>query len=483
LTNVTILQPLRNFGANIQIQPTAYYEPRDEQEVLTILNRHRGEQIRAIGRLHSWSEAVSAEGVVLNLRHLQQIEIQSTDNSPSVVVGAGCQLKTLLARLKQQGLTLPSLGLINEQTIAGAISTGTHGSGKHSLSHYVAAVRVARYDSTTGTAIIEQVDDADALRAARCSLGCLGIIVSVTMQCRETYSIEEHLREYHTLDEVLQAQEQYPLQQFFYTPWRWRYMVQHRREVSWRRSGLPRTFRIYWFLSIDLGLHLLILATLRTLGSFRPIQFLFRRVIPRTTIQNWKVTDDSATMLVMEHELFRHLEMELFVSRENLPGALEYVRDVLIVAGKPSADLPPLDLDEQDLKRLESLRGQYGHHYPICVRRVLTDDTLISMASGGTSDWYAISLISYDRPTQRQAFMQVMEFLAATMSRKFDARPHWGKFCPLPAAELIAHYPRFADFQAICEARDGQGVFRNGWIASLFAAGKANRADDRPAEA
>jgi hypothetical protein len=79
--------------------------------------------------------------------------------------------------------------------------------------------------------------------------------------------------------------------------------------------------------------------------------------------------------------------------------------------------------------------------------------------------------------------MQVMEFLAATMSRKFDARPHWGKFCPLPAAELIAHYPRFADFQAICEARDGQGVFRNGWIASLFAAGKANRADDRPAEA
>lgn len=464
---MTTTKTLRNFGQNLSIRPTAYYEPRDEREVLTILDRHRGEQVRAVGSLHSWSDAPGGEGVVLNLKHLQQVEVQEGD-ATSVVVGAGCQIKTLLARLKQRGRTLPSVGLITEQTIAGAISTGTHGSGRNSLSHYIQAVRVARYDQATGVAIVEQIEAGDALRAARCSLGCLGIILSVIMQCREPYGVEEHLREYATLDEVLQAQEEFPLQQFFFTPWRWTYLAQHRREVPNRRSRLAWLYRIYWFLSIDLGLHLLIKATLRLAGSFRVMQFLFRHVIPRTVIRNWKVTDESSAMLVMEHELFRHIEMELFVTRDHLLDALEYVRNVLSVAGRTSPTLPDLSLDSADMERLSALRGQYGHHYPICIRRVLPDDTLISMASGGSQDWYAISLVSYARPTERQGYSQVMEFLASTMSRRFGARPHWGKYCPLPAAELVALYPRFTDFRALCESRDRQGVFRNQWLTSLF---------------
>ena len=466
---MTTIKPLRNFGRNLLIQPTAHYEPRDEHEVLVILDRHRGEQIRAVGSLHSWSEAPVGEGVVLNLKHLQQVEVVGAD-ATSVVVGAGCQIKTLLSRLKQRGRTLPSVGLVTEQTIAGAISTGTHGSGRSSLSHYVEAVRVARYDPETGAAIIEQIDEGDALRAARCSLGCLGIILSVTMRCRERYAVEEHLREYATLDGVLTVQEQFPLQQFFFTPWRWTYLAQHRREVPNRRSRLAWLYRIYWFLSIDLGLHLLIRVTLRLAGSFRAMRFLYRHVIPRTVIRNWKVADESSAMLVMEHELFRHIEMELFVTRDQLPSALEYVRNVLTVAGRTSSTLPDLSLDSADAARLAALVGHYGHHYPICIRRVLPDDTLISMASGGSQDWYAISLISYARPTERQGYSQVMEFLASTMSRRFGARPHWGKYCPLPAAELVALYPRFAEFRSLCESRDRQGVFRNQWLTSLFAA-------------
>ena len=404
---------------------------------------------------------------MLNLKHLQQVEVSDGD-AMSVVVGAGCQIKTLLSRLKQRGRTLPSVGLITEQTIAGAVSTGTHGSGRSSLSHYVEAVRVARYDQATGFAIVERIEEGDALRAARCSLGCLGIILSVTLSCRGPYGVEEHLREYATLEEVLQAESRFPLQQLFLTPWRWTYLAQHRREVPNGRSRLAWLYRIYWFLSIDLGLHLLIRVTLRLAGSFRAMRFLYRHVIPRTVIRNWKVADESSAMLVMEHELFRHIEMELFVTRDRLPPALEYVRNVLSVAGHSSSVLPDLSLDCDDAARLAALAGQYGHHYPICIRRVQPDDTLISMASGGTQDWYAISLISYARPTERQGYSQVMEFLASTMSRKFGARPHWGKFCPLPAAELVALYPRFAEFRSLCESRDRQGVFRNQWLTSLF---------------
>ncbi len=464
---MTAAERLHNFGRNLTIQPTAYYEPVDEGEVLAILDRHRGEQIRAVGRLHSWSEAPAAEGVVLNLKHLQQIQLHRANDSMTASVGAGCQIKTLLEHLKQQGATLPSVGLISEQAIAGAISTATHGSGRNSLSHYVEAIRVARYDATTGAAVIEVVDSGDAIRAARCSLGCLGIIVSVTMRCRERYMIEEHLRDHASLESVLAAESEYPLQQFFLNPWSWTYLVQHRREVPGPRSRLAGLYRLYWFLTIDLGLHLLILAPLRLCG-FRTLRFLLRHVVPRSVLRGWKVTDDSAAMLIMEHELFRHIEMELFVTRQHLPVALDYVQKILTVAGRASTEIPDLQFDTTEKDRLEALRGRYGHHYPICVRRVLADDAMISMTSDRDQDSYAISLISYAKPAKRQGFMQTMEFLAKTMSQRFGARPHWGKYCPLSSEELVALYPQFAQFQAVCDRADPTGVFRNRWLKQLF---------------
>jgi hypothetical protein len=283
------------------------------------------------------------------------------------------------------------------------------------------------------------------------------------------------LREYETIDEVLNAETQYPLQQFFLTPWYWKFLAQHRREVPSGRSRFAGLYRVYWFLSIDLGLHLMILSALRLVGRFRFLRFLYRKVIPRTVLQNRKVIDDSAKMLVMEHELFRHMEMELFVTRENLPAAVEYLRDVLILAGGSATEQSALtenglDLDRAESELLATLRDQYCHHYPICIRRVMVDETLISMASGGSSDWYAISLISYAKPARRQSFLNTMNFLAATMSRKFGARPHWGKYCPLPAQDLIRLYPHFSTFRDICTGRDPHGVFRNRWMQELFAA-------------
>ncbi len=88
--------------------------------------------------------------------------------------------------------------------------------GRHSLSHYVIGVRVARYDSHSGSAVIVDITDGDELRAARCSLGCLGVILSVKIQCRPKYLVEEHFREYVKLDDVLSAEQEYPLQQFYW---------------------------------------------------------------------------------------------------------------------------------------------------------------------------------------------------------------------------------------------------------------------------
>ena len=464
----------KNFGHNQVLRPSAAYTPADEQEVLQILDRHRGQRIRAVGRLHSWSEAVTGDGVLLDLQRLNDVRLQSEGDQLVATVGAGCQIKRLLKELEREGATLHSLGLITAQTIAGAISTGTHGSGRNSMSHYVAGVRLARYDASTGQAIIEELSAGEPLQAARCSLGSLGIILTVKLRCRAQYYVQEHFTESRRLSDVLDAEESFPLQQFYLVPWRWSYFIQHRREDDRPRSRLARLYRLYWLGVMDYGLILQILFMERVVRSRRLIRLAFRRIIPAFLIRNWRVTDRSSSMLVMRHDAFRHIEIELFVRRDQLADALGFAQEVIKIAGgRESA----LSADNQrrieELGMQEALAGlhdQYCHHFPICVRRVLPDDTLISMASGAGEDWYALSFISYAKPARRAGFSLFASFMARSMSRLFHARPHWGKVCPLEADELTSLYPRFDAFRTVCNTLDPQGVFQNDWTTALLEA-------------
>lgn len=464
----------KNFGHNLVLQPTATCTPANEQEVLAVLDQHRGQQIRAIGKLHSWSKAVVADNVLLDLRQLNDVQLQQDGDHLVATVGAGCKIKHLLSKLDRQGATLPSLGLITEQTIAGAISTGTHGSGNHSMSHFVEAVRLARYDDTSGKAIIEDVNDGEELQAARCSLGSLGIILAIKIRCRTQYNVQEHFSESTRLSEVLDAEASFPLQQFYLIPWRWTYLCQHRREDDQARSRLASLYRLYWLLVVDFGMHLLITFLTRFVHSRRLIRTAFRHLIPSVVIRDWKVTDRSSSMLVMKHDAFRHIEIELFVRRDQLANALEYVQEVMKVAGGEKETLP-----ENNQRRIEEiglqedvvgLYDQYCHHYPVCVRRVLPDNTLISMSCGTKEDWYALSFISYEKPARRTGYFLFASFLARSMSRLFHARPHWGKVCPLDAKELESLYPKFDRFRAICNTFDSEGVFRNSWTETLLKA-------------
>jgi FAD/FMN-containing dehydrogenase len=474
-----VVPTVTNFGRNLTFRPAAVYTPRSEAEVLDILRTHRGRRIRAVGRLHSWSAAPVADDVLLDLRHLNDVRIHADGETPWVEVGAGCQVKRLVAELGRRGYTLPSLGLIDEQTVAGATATGTHGSGRHSLSHYVRAVRLAGYDN--GEPVIREITEGADLWAARCSLGCLGIATAVRLPIRRQYRIEEHFRRYDRLEHLLEAEGKYPLQQFFLVPWRWDFFAQHRRETTDPPSRSTLLYRLFWLAGMDTALHLIIRALARSLPPAWTRRF-FRHVLPRLVPMGWTVADRSDRQLTMQHELFRHIEIEIFVTRSRLAAAVPFVIWLLRHLGGEAVEPPPTvreRLGPERWAKLEALRGCHVHHYPICGRTVSPDDTLISMASGDEAA-YALSFISYARPDGRDGFFRFAQALAESTAALFDARPHWGKVCPLPPAELARLYPGLTEFEAVRRRLDPTGVFRGEWMGSVLEAATPAPSPDRP---
>jgi L-gulono-1,4-lactone dehydrogenase len=462
---------IENFGANVRFTPRVVYRPRSAEEVLEILSRESSRQLRAVGSLHAWSEAAECEDVVINLEELNSVEFLSGEDGVIARIGGGCQIKRIIAELAKRDLAMPSLGLISEQTIAGATSTATHGSGRHCLSHYLTAVHIAHYDSDTGIPKVTQIRDAELLRAAKCGLGCLGIIVAIELRPRSSYHIEEFMTIHESLDQALAMEAAYPLQQFFFLPWYEKYLGQHRRESQHARSRLATLYRWYWFATIDVGLHVILKAIVQWLRSPRLAKAFFRFLAPATLIRNWHVVDHSHDMLVMEHELFRHIEIEIFVTRSQLGPAMELTQEMIRYCDSGAALSPSTCQAAAELgceNQLNQANSVYTHHYPICIRRVVPDDMWLSMSNGGSEDFYAISLIAYHRPNERQGFFQFADLMARIMAKKFQGRCHWGKYCPSDRMTIESLYPGLSRFREAANAMDAKGSFRNSWVNEVI---------------
>jgi len=100
-----------NFGGTVRFRPRTWYEPHNEQAVLDILRRHRGESIRVVGALHSWSDTIRGDAVVISLRRLKDVRLHTDENGVWVDISGGCRIKHALAELRRQGdWTLPAIG-------------------------------------------------------------------------------------------------------------------------------------------------------------------------------------------------------------------------------------------------------------------------------------------------------------------------------------------------------------------------------------
>lgn len=476
---------ITNFGGNVSFEPKLVYEPWSKEEVLDILNKHKDGHIRVMSSLHAWSDCAVSEDVIVNLKHFNKVEIsRDQDGRVLATVGGGCVLQDMLDAIRAKAgsdVAIPTLGGLKRQTIAGAISTGTHGSGKPSLSHYMEELWVAAYDPATGKAKIYHYRGGEELRAARCAIGCMGIILSVKFRCVPQYWILEKLLRYKNIEDILAKQEEYPLQQFTLFPYLWEYFSFQRQLIAekprWGTRFFATLARFYDYLSVEMVSHvilnLLIVIFPSEKGSSKIFPWFYKQLISRFMSQPSVVNESEAglTLHTAHHYTFRHLEMEIFVLSEHLVDATKVIRAVTSVFAGISDDIP--EEVAAQLKKIHAydelmrFKGSYTHHYPFFYRYVEPDDTLISMTSDGKAR-YSISFFTYLKHEKNQFFYQYAEFSARVLTQLYGTRLHWGKYFPLANKDIGHLYPQLENFRRICRRIDPNGVFRNDYTKRVL---------------
>lgn len=471
--DATDVQEIVNFGGNLRWF-SRVVRPSSEEEVLALLAASKDKTIRVISSRHSWSHIAASSDIALDLGALDAVKLFQSNGRELVRAGAGCRLQSLLESLHATSeRTLPTIGVIKKQTVAGAISTGTHGSGRHSLSHYAAAVRIAVFGAG-GKPEIREFSTGPELLAARCGLGCVGVLLSVDFETVPKYWVAETVRRRETVEQIIEAYADSPLTAFALWPHEGYLTAQERRVVTRAPGGVvawlkSRWFRLFGLLAVDIGFALLVLAS-RMIGpgAIKLVQWFG----PRALIKNSERVDDAEHVLTMRQDLFRHEEMEIFVPRKDLARALRFARAAVRFFAGDSDEFPAEFEDAVAgsglAATLSERHGSYVLHYPIYCRCVLAEDTLMSMAAASDEPWFSISFFSYDPPHKRGPYYALCLFVARTLLQLGQVRLHWGKHVPLRYPETTATFPRFDEFRAICMAHDPHGVLRNAYTADVL---------------
>src|SRR4051794_21880714 len=206
-----------NWAGDQRCEPAARVEPSSEEELVEALDG--ASRVRVAGSGHSFSEIALTDGLQISLRRFDRV--LDDDGAGLVRVQGGIRLHELGIELARRGLAMENLGDVDAQTIAGALATGTHGTGVgfQNLSARVAGMRLVTADGPV------ELSDDDDLRAARVSLGALGVATEISLRCQPLYTLrrtDERKPLSETLDKMQDLATERERFEFFAFPYaRW----------------------------------------------------------------------------------------------------------------------------------------------------------------------------------------------------------------------------------------------------------------------
>ena len=423
----------RNWGRTAQVRPQRVERPADGAAVVRAVQAAaaRGLRIKAVGAGHSFTGIAVAPGVLLDLDELTGL-VDVDRERARVRVRAGTRLHQMPRLLAPFGLAMTNLGDIDRQSIAGAISTGTHGTG---LRFGGISTQVVGATLVTGTGellTIGEHENAELLPAVALGLGALGILVDVTLQCVPAFVLHAVERP-EPIDEVLanltaraEASDHFEFYWFPHTDVALT-KTNTRLPESTPRAPLPRMGR---WLDETLLANGVFRATCGTASVVPGIAPRINRLA--THLTGDREYTDVSTRVFTQDRTVRFREMEYAVPLENLATAFRDLREMI---------------DASDLRV----------SFPVEVRVAAADDLWMSTAHGRASGYIAVHRYWREDPTPYFA-------AAEPILLAHGGRPHWGKMHTLDAAGLADRYPRFGDFVRLRDRLDPDRRFVNSYL-------------------
>ncbi|MBS1869089.1 MAG: FAD-binding protein [Actinobacteria bacterium] len=426
----------RNWAGDQRCAPAAVERPGSVREIAAALERAAaaGQRVRVAGSGHSFTDAACTDGRMLRLERMDRV--LDVDRASGLVrVEGGITVHALSAALAAHGLALENLGDVDAQTIAGAISTATHGTGARlrNISAQVEAVELVLADGSTRVCSARDADPT-AWQAARVSVGSLGVIAAVTLRAVPAFTLRGVDRPAplgETLDRLEELGAENDHFELFVFPHCDTALTRTNNRVE--EPPRPRSRASAWANDVLLtnhAFHAFCLAG-RALPRFIPA---LNRTVTRLAGSSTRV--DRSDRIFASPRLVRFTEMEYALPRER---TAEAVRRVMALIPRRGFAVP----------------------FPIEVRLVAADDALLSPAHGRPTGYVAVHMF------KGMAWEPYFRAVEAIMD-DCEGRPHWGKRHFQTAETLRPRYPRWDDFQAIRAQLDPGGRFGNAYTDGVL---------------
>ncbi len=422
-----------NWGRSEHSHPQFVARPTNVDEVVEIVRfaRENGLTVKTVGASHSFSGIAAANGIMLDLGWIEGL-VAVDQALGRVTLRAGTNLHQLPAILGPLGLALTNMGDIDRQTLAGATSTGTHGTGAHfgGLATQIVAVTLVTADGSILK--ISETEHPELLPAARLGLGALGVIVDLTIQCVPAFllsAVERPERFDTVLDEFEERSTAADHFEFYWFPHSDGVATKTNTRLPGDAERHPLNPIGEWWEDrlITNG----VLSLICNVGRFAPSLTPAINRIATRVYGNRSFTDRSHDVFVSPR-MVRFREMEYSIPRAAIPSALREVRKLIDEMG-------------------------WRISFPIEVRVAQRDENWLSTAQGRDAGYIAVH--RYFREDPRLYFQAIEDIMV-----QFDGRPHWGKMHYRDAESLATVYPHHADFVAVRDRLDPDRVFTNPYL-------------------
>ncbi|GGU06696.1 FAD-linked oxidoreductase [Streptomyces lateritius] len=392
-----------------------------------------GLRVKTVGTGHSFTSIAATDGVLIRpdlLTGIRRVDREAM----TVTVEAGTPLKRLNVALAREGLSLTNMGDIMEQTVAGATSTGTHGTGRDSAS-IAAQIRELELVTADGRLMTcSEKEHPEVFAAARIGLGALGVVTAITFAVEPVFLLTAR-EEPMTFDRVtsefdaMHAENEHF--EFYWFP--------HTDNCNTKRNNrsagpaAPPGTVSGWIEDELLSNGLFQVAC--SLGrAVPPVIPSIARISSRAL--SARTYTDIPYKVFTSPRRVRFLEMEYALPREAAVAALRELKAMI--------ERSPLKVS-----------------FPVEVRTAPADDIALSTASGRETAYIAVHL--YKGTPHRAYFTAVERIMTA-----HGGRPHWGKLHTRDAAYFSEAYPRFAEFTTVRDRLDPDRLFANDYLRRVL---------------